>query len=539
MSTTTSQTMLKRVATRLQLASFGQRFYLFVLIVSGVYAALLLLARFTGIPEGLEFAPLSLFVIPACGLVMSAIWHRRPTPADAARHVDKTAGTKDLFLTYAMLEDSVGEYKPLVQEDAERRAKRVDPEQVVQWNWGPRVGRAMAVVAGLFLAVMYLPQFDPFGKVAAAEESRQKLAQMDKDRQATQLRMAEIKKQDETAKSADEVDKAINDLTTSFGQMNKDQQQDNRKSLNEHQKLIGQKWRKLGSEKLRTLLSQNSPFQDFGGERMQKLRKWSDELMDGSSEELNMELRDMEEMLREMLQETDPLKRSEMAKDLKERMRDLEEFASENVGSAELSAALRRAIRQMEQLEEGKSPAEAKQAMEALAESLDLTKMELQQIQQAAQDMKKLEEALETIQKAKELNEQSKLDAEGTGEFQSLSDYAELYEQLMGEGDGDGEGTGGAGFGEGGEVPEDESTDSKFKEEREKVATRAGKILLSIQGKGMSEAGEAKKEYRQLIEQVQQGANEALLQEQIPPGYHDSIRGYFDSIDGKSDESQP
>jgi tetratricopeptide (TPR) repeat protein len=207
----------------------------------------------------------------------------------------------------------------------------------------------------------------------------------------------------------------------------------------------------------------------------------------------------------------------------------LEEFASESVGSAELSAALRRAMRQLEQVEQGQDPQAAKEAMKALAESLDLTKMELQQIAQAAKDMKRLEEALEALQRARSLNEQNALDSEGTGEFQTLADYAELYAELMGEEPGGG--TGGEGFGEGGEVSEDDSGDTDFRKEQEKVATRAGKILLSLKGKGMSEAGEAKKEYRQLVGQVKQGVSEAISQEQIPPGYHEGIRGYFDSID--------
>ena len=119
--------------------------------------------------------------------------------------------------------------------------------------------------------------------------------------------------------------------------------------------------------------------------------------MDGSSDEINNELQQLADELADILNEMDPVKRSELAKDLKERMRDLEEFASETVGSPELSAALRRAMRQLEQMEEGKSPQEIKESLKALAESMDLTKMELQQIAQSAKDMKKLEEALEAL----------------------------------------------------------------------------------------------------------------------------------------------
>ena len=33
------------------------------------------------------------------------------------------------------------------------------------------------------------------------------------------------------------------------------------------------------------------------------------------------------------------------------------------------------------------------------------------------------------------------------------------------------------------------------------------------------------------MNQVKQGVSEAILLEQIPPGYHDSIQRYFDTID--------
>ena len=131
------------------------------------------------------------------------------------------------------------------------------------------------------------------------------------------------------------------------------------------------------------------------------------------------------------MNEKDPVKRAEMAKELKERLRDLSEFASENAGSPELAAALRRAMRQMEQVADG-DPEQAKEAMKALAESLELSEMEMQQIAQAAKDMKKLEKAFETLAQAKSLNEEGMLDGEGTGEFQTLEDYAELYAELMG-----------------------------------------------------------------------------------------------------------
>ena len=106
-----SQSVLAQVAHRLRLVAIGNRFYLFTLVVSAVYAILLVASRFTGIPEGLTFSPLSLLVIPAVALILAAIWHPKPTTAEAARAVDKNRGTKDLFLTYSMLDRSAGDYQ--------------------------------------------------------------------------------------------------------------------------------------------------------------------------------------------------------------------------------------------------------------------------------------------------------------------------------------------------------------------------------------------------------------------------------------------
>jgi hypothetical protein len=67
----------------------------------------------------------------------------------------------------------------------------------------------------------------------------------------------------------------------------------------------------------------------------------------------------------------------------------------------------------------------------------------------------------------------------------------------------------------------------------------AGKVLLSVKTKGLSDKGDASKEYKKLIQKVKQGYSEAILQEQVPPGYHEGIKSYFDNLDktDKSDKS--
>jgi hypothetical protein len=123
-----------------------------------------------------------------------------------------------------------------------------------------------------------------------------------------------------------------------------------------------------------------------------------------------------------------------------------------------------------------------------------------------------------------------KLDGEACEGCQSMADYAKLYEQLLAQMGGIGPGMGDQGIGEGGKAPEDDTVDSGFKTERTKTTITAGKVLLSLKTRGVGEKGDAKTSYRDAVKAVKQGVSEAILTEQIPPGYHDGIRNYFDSI---------
>ena len=62
-------------------------------------------------------------------------------------------------------------------------------------------------------------------------------------------------------------------------------------------------------------------------------------------------------------------------------------------------------------------------------------------------------------------------------------------------------------------------------------ALNAGKVLMSIKTQGVTDPGQAVVEYRQSMQQIQQGLNEAILHEQVPPAYHEAIRKYFDSME--------
>ncbi|MDF1744516.1 MAG: hypothetical protein P1V19_12540, partial [Gimesia sp.] len=241
---------------------------------------------------------------------------------------------------------------------------------------------------------------------------------------------------------------------------------------------------------------------------------------------LTKEMNDLKDQLQRLMKETDPVKREQLKNEIQKKIKEMESFAREQTNSKAMSAALKRAMKQMQMAKaKGLSSEEAlKEAMQ----SMDLAKMELKEIAQSAKDMKKLEEALKVLQMAKKANEKSGLDGEACENCLTLEDYEELYADLMG--DMPGEGTGGEGQGGGGKVDEDDSSKTGFKTEKSKSAITAGKVLLSLKTKGLSDSGEAKKQFSSLLK-IKQGMSEAIVQEQIPPGYHKGIKKYFNSLE--------
>ena len=89
---------------------------------------------------------------------------------------------------------------------------------------------------------------------------------------------------------------------------------------------------------------------------------------------------------------------------------------------------------------------------------------------------------------------------------------------------------GGRGKGQGGIAPEAKDQVADFQTEKEKAALQAGKMLLKFKSNELAPAGEARREYIESAEKVKQGVREALLREDVPPGYHESIQKYFDEI---------
>lgn len=529
-----SQRLLQRVIWRLYAVRLARRSFTWFVVAATIYAIALLTARLTGLIQDV-FAPETLWFIPGAALLLGLLTTRRPTLELAARQTDTRQGTKDLFLTLTMLDRCTGDYKPLVGRDAEQRAKSLQAEQVVPFDWqkpsllGGLV--APAVIGLLALGIVFLPALDPFAVQAQAQEEATRAERLAQSRKETEVRKTQLSQRKELDnENSEEVAQALERLEADFRKMRKDQKIPNAERLAVNQKDLGEKWRKLNAEQLKDLMNSENLDQRFGGEDAEQFREWKKELQQGSSEAMEQALEELKEDLQQLAQTEDPVERSELMRKMEKQIREMSEFASNEAGSPQLAAALQRAMDQMEALQNSDSQELEAEALAALEESMELAQMEAQDLAQAARDLKSLEEALNLISMAKQLNAEEMLEGEGSESAQSLADYAEMYAQMMADMQGMGE-LGGEGFGEGGEAPEDESVDTDFVDETSKSAIQKGKILLSMKTKGLSDTGEANKEYRDAIEDVKQGAAEAIEQEDIPPGYVEAIQSYFDKIE--------
>jgi hypothetical protein len=115
-----------------------------------------------------------------------------------------------------------------------------------------------------------------------------------------------------------------------------------------------------------------------------------------------------------------------------------------------------------------------------------------------------------------------------------MGDYAALYASLLERKNIVGPGMGpGGNPGAGGKAPEDDTLKTDFKPEKEQTKFTGGKTLLQWKTNEVGETGARAEDYREAIRDVKQRVSEAILTEQVPPGYHPAIQKYFDSLPEK------
>ena len=521
--------LLQAVIRRLTLLAMGRSAQIITLVLAAIYLAAFIASRGFGVLPDF-FHPASVLAIPVVGVLLGMLIHRRPRTDEAARHIDQHAASKDLFLTLTLLESSGGNFQPLVCQDAERRSEQLLPEKIVPYRWEQSRLRTFLLtgIPCLVAAVMLMPQFDPFGQQAEAAKLEEEVVELDKAKELTEERKAKLETASDEGEISEDVRKALEGVAKTFGEMKRETPELNAEKLQDRQKEVALKWRDVrNSDELKELLNKNASAQHFG-RSAEQMEKWGKELENGETDELMKELDKMRETLQRLAKADDPAEKQKLQQELKKQMKQLDDFAREHVKSPQLRAALQRAKQQMEA--SSKNPEMAQEALAAAMESAELAKMELKEVAKTAKEMKKLEEALEAIQKAKMLNSMGEL--QELADAATMEDYARFYAELMGQQQG--QGTGGEGQGRGGDVEEEENVDADFEKKKTRTSIDAGKVLLSIKTKGVSESGDVKKQYQNLVREVRSGLSEAIELEEIPPGYVPGIKSYFDAI---ADES--
>ena len=525
-------TLIRHVAWRQRIASAGSRFWWFAVSLAGAGLVWLLISRLLGLLP-FPLSPVYLIYLPGLALLAALACHHQPSADETARLIDTRMHTHDLFLTLTFLPGAAGRYGPVVERQAQELGNVILPAQVLPFQWTRKTQTALLAYLLLLCGVLFLPQFDPFSK----EEQRQKKAEaaqrLADSRKATQMRKALLEKRPQ-GKNSPLVKKELDELLQTLSTVKPRQKAANLKRFSAHQKSIASLWRKEREAKLRDAMTRMQGAQSFGAFDHSDAQQWMKQLQQGDTSGIRREISRLKAQAGKIGKMTDQAEQQKAKRELAQALRRLASFLDARLSSPALDSALHRALQQLGMATEGRLSADA---MEGLQESLNLADLELEALAQALQDFQDLEQALKALQMAKRLNALGVMDGEALGKLGGLQAYIELYAQMLaqGQGEGTGLGMGGPGTGEGNIAPEDIFQATDFKPEKSTSPLGSGKMLLQWKTQELAPSGEAQQQYLRHVRTVKQGVSEAILQEQIPPGYHESIKKYFDTMEKEAD----
>jgi hypothetical protein len=295
--------------------------------------------------------------------------------------------------------------------------------------------------------------------------------------------------------------------------------------LSEQQKVFGQLWKQASEERLKNALNLPPPSQSFGLTDPTKAEQMRNDLAKGDMSSANKELEELKQKVDQLAASKDPVEQEKLRQELMDRLHNLKDTLAQQMNSQAMDAALQRAL---EQLAMSNAKECTGDACKGLSDSLNLTKDELQRLSQALADMRKLEDALKACQSGKMLNNMQGLNGQ---EFIKLGDLAAYAAYCNGKCNSLVAGMGlGQGLGIGPRPYGDESLTNGFKPEKSISQVQPGRMLMEWKQREVSEAGPAREEYLRAVQDVRQQASEAVVEEQIPPGYQAAIKKYFDTL---------
>ncbi|MEO8350421.1 MAG: hypothetical protein ABI680_01745 [Chthoniobacteraceae bacterium] len=524
MNTPKTQRLLDRVSGRHFVTLLASRFYRASIIAAGVGLAFVLIARLLGLLPN-DWIPVALGVVAAAAVVFPWLVTRRPDARQAARLVDAGTKSKDLFLTTAALESSSAAYEPIVIEQAEQRAEQIEPAMVVPFRWQRGVRDIACACAVVAVAVLWLPQLDPFRKEEERNKTARERDRLEQTKKATAIRAAEIKEAD--SRESDEIKKALAALDKTFKQTKPEEREKNLQDIAKHQKELGAMWRQAANKRKNDAFAQGA--QQFGAMNPQQINHWREELKKGDVTPIKKEIGAIKKAMQDLAKMPESAEKRAAQEKLAQRLGELAEGMKQAANSPEMQAALQRAMEQMDMAKLGEM---SKESMQAAIDSLNLSQEELDKLAQSMKDLENLQDALKNLQMARRLAGQCQLDGSQCKDCDGMADYEALFSKLMnGHSDRFGPGMGrNPGHGAGGKAPENDETETAFQPEKSPTQLSGGKMLLQWKVKEEGPTGARAEDYRAAVREVQQGVSEAIANEQVPPGYHDAIQRYFDTL---------
>ena len=544
-----TEQLLSRTALRLRLGALALRFSRLVLWFAAIGAVALLASRLGGLLPGEWFRFEWIAAVPVAGLLVALTMSRRPASVDVAHLVDREAGCKDLFLTTAMIRDNPSAFAPVVCEQAEATAPKIQPSRLVPFRWFPGARNMALALAALAAGIAWLPQLDPLRMQQSRDAQVQQEKKLIESKKITELRAAELKEKGDAMKQ--QVEQALAKLDKTLKEMKPRETAENAKKLNQEAQAVSDLWKKNTEDLPKIADNLERAAQEFGErEQAQEMKQMLDKLKKGDASALKQALEEAKKKMEQIAAMPEGADKKREAEKLAKELAKMSNQMRDQLGAKGANEALQRAL---EQLGMAKDKAAAKEALQAAADSLDLSKEELENLAQKFGDANNLEEALQNIAKAKQLNDAGKLDGAQAEGAKTMEDYEKLYKELMakngmgqGEGEGEGEGQGkgngngkgksgnNPGIGNGGTVGEDPTAETAMKDEKDKAKMGAGKLLMQWKEEGVGETGQKVADYQEAVRAVKEGVAEAIRNERIPPGYHGAIQKYFDRLPDKA-----
>lgn len=569
--------LLRQVVRRLQFAAFGHAWFSFALALSGVCLVILLVRRLSGWgPDWLVTEMLLVLFLGAT--LLTFLMYRKVANSEAARRIDCSLKTHDLFLTLVQLEASAGKYQPMVARQAGEQAAGGLPSVVVPWFWQRRIAVLSASFGVLVTASMFLPQLDPFGSMDSASTAVAVRKDLQNSRRETNSRLAELSTRQQAASFSGEVNQTLSELAAELKKLTNDRSAANVGDLDARQREIEARWQEArNSAEVSRVLEQAQTTQ-FLGTSDQQSQQWVDELAEGHSESIDQVFDQLNSDL-EKLASTGDADEQELEKQIRQAMARLQRFAGNQLQSQPMETAMKRAMGQLDSSR--LDPALKSEAIEAAKESVELAQNELQEVAKEAEQLASLEQALDAIQSAKQMAQQkSSQSSETRGQNEkTIQDFVEQYADLQGESCNQQAGNdapesgqnqsgksgqqmasakGRSGSDSAGKLsgsrPDQESNNSasdsdseqngagrsvarenaatktEFRDSREAAALDASRRLMTMRRQGLSESGTGSQEYQELVKSLQKRVSTAIEVEEIPPGYVSGIRSYFDSL---------